>query len=176
MKFKRLILTFILIFTLLVVATGGSATLLWKKLFLSLVQNKLSTTTVTPTTTATTATITTNGNVLMKNQTLLSGGGGSSSSSSSSIPSPSDPNYIHWCLEMEGTSIYTLGSKLNCPDNAEAFSMGLMVAVFFTVCIEVVMHSLEHHITNYVTVEILNKVYQELMVRFMTMCFLISCV
>ncbi len=165
MKFKRLILTFILIFTLLVVATGGSATLL----FLSLVQNKLSTTTVTPTTTTTTASIattTTNGNVLMKNQTLLSGGGGSGGSSSSSIPSPSDPNYIHWCLEMEGTSIYTLGSKLNCPDNAEAFSMGLMVAVFFTVCIEVVMHSLEHHITNYVTVEILNKVYQELMVRF----------
>lgn len=143
-------LTFVLMFALVIVVTGGSASLFIQRFLLP---------TKSTTTVATTTTGNKNENGMMRK--LLST---ATSSSSSGVPSPTDPTYSEWCLSLEGTSIYTLGSKLNCPDNSEAFSMGLMVAVFFTVCIEVGIHTLEHHITNYVTLEILNKVYRELMV------------
>jgi hypothetical protein len=94
------------------------------------------------------------------------GGGGSSNSGFGSkieIPTPGSAKYIMWCSNMSNNSIYDMGSKLNCDDNYQVFCIGLMAAVFFTLCIEIAVHSLEHHITNFVTLEILNKMYRELM-------------
>jgi hypothetical protein len=96
--------------------------------------------------------------------TTVTSEGGSSSGGDGKIPKPTDPTYNAWCHDLSGITIYTLGSKLNCADNSQAFSMGLMIAVFFTVCIEIAVHILEHNVKNYVTMEIINKVYRELMV------------
>jgi hypothetical protein len=105
------------------------------------------------------------------------GGGGSSKRAFESkveIPTPDSAKYILWCSNMSNNSIYDMGSKLNCDDNYQVFCIGLMAAVFFTLCIEIAVHSLEHHITNFVTLEILNKMYRELMVGFFLLFLFLS--
>jgi hypothetical protein len=79
-------------------------------------------------------------------------------------PSFGTVNYVKWCSNFEQTSIYDLGLKLLCDDNYQMFCIGLMAVVFFTLCIEITVHSLEHHISNYVTLEIVHRMYKELMV------------
>ncbi|KAL0488786.1 MLO10 [Acrasis kona] len=77
---------------------------------------------------------------------------------------PSDPNYTKWCLNIHDDSIYTIGSKLNCRDNSEAFSMSFLLAIMVTVLIEYITHQLEKRLgENKMYLTILNKIYKELM-------------
>jgi cell division septal protein FtsQ len=59
------------------------------------------------------------------------------------VVDPSSPNYTHWCLDMSHNNIYNLGSKLNCKDNSEAFSMSFLLAIMVTIFIEYVTHRIE---------------------------------
>jgi hypothetical protein len=56
---------------------------------------------------------------------------------------PKIDNYTKWCLDTSHNNIYNLGSKLNCKDNSEAFSMSFLVAIMVTIFIEYVTHKLE---------------------------------
>jgi len=79
-------------------------------------------------------------------------------------PDPGSSLYKKWCENVKNLTPFTLGSHLNCPDNSESFSIGLMIAVFITVLIELFTRKLEHRVENIVTKQIINKVYKELMI------------
>jgi hypothetical protein len=77
---------------------------------------------------------------------------------------PGSPNYTHWCLDVSHNNIYNIGSKLNCKDNSEAFSMSFLLAIMFTILVEYVTHQIEKRVEgNKIYLTILNKVYKELM-------------
>src|SRR5206468_2727882 len=59
------------------------------------------------------------------------------------VVDPSSPNYTQWCLDVSHNNLYNLGSKLNCKDNSEAFSMSFLLAIMVTIFIEYITHRIE---------------------------------
>ncbi|KAL0481629.1 hypothetical protein AKO1_012453 [Acrasis kona] len=79
---------------------------------------------------------------------------------SSDMPSDKESDlYALWCRNVLKKSPFTVGSRIL----SQTFNVGLMLAIFITVTVEIFTHKLEHAITNYVTNEIIFKVYKELM-------------
>jgi hypothetical protein len=69
-----------------------------------------------------------------------------------------------YCFNMTGVNIYNLGGRLNCRDNSESFSMSMVLALIFTLTIELCVHHLEQKYRNSVIhLTMLNKIYKELM-------------
>lgn len=80
----------------------------------------------------------------------------------------SSHNPVHdrneYCYNMTHVTIYNLGQRLNCKDNSESFSIGMVVALMFTVAAEILAHHLEHKFKdNIIHLTMLNKIYKELM-------------
>lgn len=71
-----------------------------------------------------------------------------------------DTEYAAWCHDVSDVNIYTIGSKLNCKDNSEAFSMSFVVAIIFTIAIEIAAHFLESRIKTRLHLVLLNKIYK----------------